>query len=202
MKRKEYPDWVKRALPEGCVVRERSGKYYVYKRTSHRFKGMRYPISTDVYCGVISKENGYMPKGKILVGYSDVDVYEFGMSYAILNRCPDSWKRAIGQTSDVMLYAIIRDMHSDTYLVLPEFGQSEKYESRIRNDTIVTKIKAQRANLYRRFRETYGVSKEELDLLRNVRLVLIGKHRILSRICEDQQKVLDKLQLTFELEVR
>ena len=86
--------------------------------------------------------------------------------------------------------------------MLPEFGQREKYESRIRNDTIVTKIKAQRANLYRRFRETYGVSKEELDLLRNVRLVLIGKHRILSRICEDQQKVLDKLQLTFELEVR
>ena len=84
MKRKEYSDWVKSALPEGCVARERSGKYYVCKRTSHRVNGMRYPVPTDVYCGVISKENGYMPKGNILVGYSDVADYEFGMSCIIL----------------------------------------------------------------------------------------------------------------------
>ncbi|MBR1684969.1 MAG: hypothetical protein IJ708_07495, partial [Clostridia bacterium] len=88
MKRSEFPDWVINALPPGCIVKQQGEHYYVYKRTSQRVKGMKYPQPKDVYVGRISEDRGFVQKEKILVEYSNVETYELGMSYAIIHCCP------------------------------------------------------------------------------------------------------------------
>ena len=42
---KKYPDWVQKYRIKGTTVKKKGDSYYLYKRTSRRVKGKKYPIS-------------------------------------------------------------------------------------------------------------------------------------------------------------
>ena len=53
---KKYPDWVQKYRITGTTVKKRGDSYYLYKRTSRRVKGKKYPQPVDTYIGVITPE--------------------------------------------------------------------------------------------------------------------------------------------------
>ena len=40
---KKYPDWVQKYRIKGTTVKKKGDSYYLYKRTSRRVKGKKYP---------------------------------------------------------------------------------------------------------------------------------------------------------------
>ncbi len=44
---KTYPDWVQEYRVRGTTVKKKGEKYYLYKRTSRRVPGKKYPQPVD-----------------------------------------------------------------------------------------------------------------------------------------------------------
>ena len=96
MKKKTvYPDWVQAQRKRGTTVKKVGNNYYLYKRTSKRVPGKKYPQPVDTYIGMITPD-GIIEKKKILVAASSVEVREYGFSKAVQELCPKDWKDAAG----------------------------------------------------------------------------------------------------------
>ena len=70
---KRYPDWVQRYRIKGTTVKKKGDSYYLYKRTSRRVKGKKYPQPVDTYIGVITPE-GVIESNKRKVSLTDAEV--------------------------------------------------------------------------------------------------------------------------------
>ena len=79
---KTYPDWVQEYRTRGTTVKKNGEKYYLYKRTSRRVPGKKYPQPVDTYIGVITPE-GVQKSDKKKVTLTDASVKEFGFSRAV-----------------------------------------------------------------------------------------------------------------------
>ncbi len=51
---KKYPDWVQEQRTRGTTIKKKGETYYLYKRTSRRVPGKKYPQPVDTYIGVIT----------------------------------------------------------------------------------------------------------------------------------------------------
>lgn len=60
---KKYPEWVQKYRTRGTTVKKKGDSYYLYKRTSRRVKGKKYPQPVDTYIGVITP-NGVIQSNK------------------------------------------------------------------------------------------------------------------------------------------
>lgn len=60
---KRYPDWVQEQRTRGTTVKKKGDTYYLYKRTSRRVPGKKYPQPVDTYIGIITQE-GVIKSGK------------------------------------------------------------------------------------------------------------------------------------------
>ncbi len=79
---KKYPDWVQKYRIKGTTVKKKGDSYYLYKRTSRRVKGKKYPQPVDTYIGVITPE-GVIQSNKRKVSLTDAEVWEYGFSKAV-----------------------------------------------------------------------------------------------------------------------
>lgn len=116
------PDWVK-AVKEnatskygkGLSVKEVSGKYYLYKRSSKRIPGVKNPKVTETYIGAVT------PDGLVLkergLSKANVDVYEYGFSHVLLSICPPGWKKALKADWMPVLFTIIQRESPNSYLL-------------------------------------------------------------------------------------
>ena len=78
---KKYPDWVQKYRTKGTTVKKKGDSYYLYKRTSRRVKGKKYPQPVDTYIGVITPE-GVIQSNKRKISLTDAEVWEYGFSKA------------------------------------------------------------------------------------------------------------------------
>ena len=88
---KKYPDWVQKYRSKGTTVKKKGDSYYLYKRTSRRIKGKKYPQPVDTYIGVITPE-GVIQSNKRKVSLTNAEVWEYGFSKAVWELCPDDWE--------------------------------------------------------------------------------------------------------------
>ena len=79
---KKYPDWVQSYRTKRTTVKKKGGSYYLYKRTSHRVKGKKYPQPVDTYIGVITPD-GVIQSTKKKVSPTDAEVWEYDFSKAV-----------------------------------------------------------------------------------------------------------------------
>ena len=64
---KVYPEWVQKYREKGTTVKKKGDSYYLYKRTSRRVPGKKYPQPVDTYVGIITPDGSYVRRvGKIL----------------------------------------------------------------------------------------------------------------------------------------
>ncbi len=77
-----YPEWVQEHRTKGTTVKKVGNTYYLYKRTSKRVPGKKYPQPVDTYIGIITPD-GVVEKKKTLISTTDIVVKEYGFSRAI-----------------------------------------------------------------------------------------------------------------------
>ena len=92
--KKVYPDWVQAYRTTGMTVKMKGDSYYLYKRTSRRVPGKKYPQPVDTYVGIITPE-GVVKTNRKRVTLTDIEVYEYGYSRAVWELCPESWKKPL-----------------------------------------------------------------------------------------------------------
>ena len=76
---KTYPEWVQQYRTRGKTVKKKGDSYYLYKRTSKRVPGKKYPQPVDTYIGIITPE-GVIESDKRKVSLTDIEVWEYGFS--------------------------------------------------------------------------------------------------------------------------
>lgn len=70
--------------------------YYLYKRTSKRVSGKKYPQPVDTYIGIITPD-GIIERKRQQLATTSIKVKEYGFSKAVWDSCPDDWKKAVGE---------------------------------------------------------------------------------------------------------
>ena len=85
-----YPDWVNAFKEKGTSVKKVGNEYYLYRSTSKRVPGKKYPQPVEEYIGVITKEGVKETKVR-KVSTDRVRVYEYGMSFALKTLLPKAF---------------------------------------------------------------------------------------------------------------
>lgn len=187
---KKYPEWVQKHRARGTTVKKKGDTYYLYKRTSRRVPGKKYPQPVDTYIGVITPQ-GVVPSNKKKVTLSDAEVWEYGFSKALWELCPDGWKKPLGEDWEDVLSIITLKWSPRSYI---QRAGNIKKETDFRYQ-----FGAQMASLSRRIYKEWGVGIEELHRLDSIYLVLLGKHEVISKISEEQKELLGKIRVNLEM---
>lgn len=192
MAAKVYPEWVQQYRRKGTTIKKVGDHYYLYKHTSKREPGRKNPVPVDTYIGKITpqgiEEKGYR---KIRTKDDEVIVKEYGFSRTAEILCPDDWKKIQGNKWQEIFDYIIRMQSPETYI------------SEIRKipDTLGEHVQpgVLAGNLSRRMYKACGKGLEDLKGLTTIYLVTIGKTRMISRISEEQEAILDQLDIRLEV---
>lgn len=80
----KYPDYISKFRPKGTIVKSVRGVYYVYKATSKRVEGKKYPVQViEKLLGKID-ENGFHSLDRALVDTTRVRIREYGFTNYLL----------------------------------------------------------------------------------------------------------------------
>lgn len=180
-----YPEWVQNYRTRGRTVKKIGNTYYLYKRTSRRVPGKKYPQPVDTYIGIITPE-GVIESKKKKVSLTGVEVKEYGFSQAVWQICPDGWKKPLGDDWEDVLLIILQKWSPESYFLK---------ERRIikKEEDFHYQFAAQASSLSRRIYKEYGVELSELQKLKQVYLVYFGKETAISKLSEEQTQLLEKI---------
>ncbi len=153
-------------------------------------KGKKYPQPVDTYIGVITPD-GVIQSNKKKVTLTDAEVWEYGFSKAVWELCPDDWKKPLGDDWEEVLSIILFKQSPTTYI---QRNRTIRKESDFRYQ-----FAAQTASLSRRIYKKCGVGLEDLHKLETIYLVCLDKTEIISRIHEEQQDLLGKIQVVLDM---
>ena len=90
-----YPEWVRKYREKGYSIKKSGERYYLYRHSSRRVEGKKYPQAKDTYVGVITPDGIIYAKNKLVPTGDEIRVREFGLSKTLLLACPDSWKAVV-----------------------------------------------------------------------------------------------------------
>jgi hypothetical protein len=113
-----YPDWVNAFKEKGTSVKKVGNEYYLYRTTSRRVPGKKYPQPIQEYIGAITKE-GVVRTNVRKISTDRVRVYEYGMSYALQSLLPDAFlvNAHDAQTLRFAFLHIVRRVSPRSYLL-------------------------------------------------------------------------------------
>ena len=187
---KVYPEWVQAQRTRGTTIKKKGDSYYLYKRTSKRIPGKKYPQPVDTYIGLITPD-GLVESNRKILSVNDVEVYEYGFSHAIEQLWPDDWKKPLGSKWDTVLDYIIGRESSETYIKKERSIPDELDEH--------VQYGAQKGMLIKRMINAHGIDLDKLRPLMTVYLVYIDGKKIISKINEEQQILIDSLGIDMEV---
>lgn len=186
---KKYPDWVQKYRTQGKTVKRKGDAYYLYKRTSKRVPGKKYPQPVDTYIGIITPD-GIVESKKKKISLTDIEVWEYGFSKAVMDLCPEGWKQPLGNDWEDILRIIICDWSERSWL---------KKEGVRNKDEFRCQFNAQAASLSRRIFKEHRIDVKNLYPLKEIYLVIMGKEKAVSKIGPEQQILIDSLGLELEV---
>lgn len=187
---KKYPEWVQQHRTRGTTVKKKGDAYYLYKRTSKRVPGKKYPQPVDTYIGMITPE-GVVYSDKKKVSLSEIEVYEYGFSKALLDLCPEGWKKPLGDDWEKVLKIILKAWSPESYLL--------KDEDDLREEQFHYSFPSQKSSLSRRIYKAYEIDLEDLECLKRIYLVRLKEQEALSKINEEQKKLIEKIGVRMEV---
>ncbi len=188
---KVYPDWVQKYREKGTTVKKVGNNFYLYRHSSKRVPGKKYPVPVDTYLGKITPDGLEKEQAKRKVGTGEVEVKEFGFSKAVEQLCPQSWKEPLGTEWKNTLDFIIKRESPESYIVKIR-DVPEELDPRIQ-------LGAQIGMLNRRMKNDYGVDMKDLKILKTVYAVYVGKKVLLSKTNEKQESLIAKLGISLEV---
>lgn len=187
---KKYPDWVQEKRTRGTTVKKKGDTYYLYKRTSRRAPGKKYPQPVDTYIGIITPE-GVIKSEKKKISLSGIEVREYGFSKAVWQLCPQGWKKPLGNDWEDVLSIILWKWSPETYLTKERTVKPEQ--------DFHYQLNAQASSLSRRMYKEHGAGLEELQVLKSIYLIYMGKERAISKINQEQGLLLEKMGVDLSL---
>lgn len=185
-----YPEWVQKYRTQGKTVKRVGNTYYLYKRTSRRVPGKKYPQPVDTYIGIITPE-GVIESRKKKLSLMGIRVKEYGFSQALWQLCPQGWKKPLGDDWEDVLSIIILKWSPESYL--PEERVIKKEEDYHYQFT------AQMASLSRRIYKEHGIDLSDLQKLKSVYVVYLEKEAVISQISGEQKELLEKAGVCLEM---
>lgn len=191
MSGKVYPDWVQAHKTRGTAIKKVGSKYYLYKHTSKRVPGKKYPQPVDAYIGAITPD-GVIKSGKKKLSLTTVEVKEYGFSKTLWTLCPQSWKKPLGGDWEDVLAIVLMKWSPNSYI--------SKERPIKKEEEFHYQFAAQMGSLSRRIYKEYRVTVEELHRLDTVYLVCLEKENVISRINREQQRLLDRLAVHMEVD--
>lgn len=181
-----YPDWVQKYRTKGMTIKKKDGGFYLYKRTSKRIPGKKYPQPVDTYVGVITKDGiVYAEKKLVPVSSDECEVREFGFSKALQLCCPETWKTSNGKIWKEVLF-IVTVMASENSYLPYEYKSPDPDKYRV-------SYSSQLQMLYKKIYATYEVNRQMLEKLKYIYVIYFGKKKFMSRVNEEQQAILNNL---------
>ena len=186
---KVYPEWVQQQRIKGTTVKKVGNTYYLYKRTSKRVPGKKYPQPVDTYIGIITPD-GIIERKRQQLATTSIKVKEYGFSKAVWDSCPDDWKKAVGEGWEDKLACMIMKASPESYLSVDMDVKGE--------DELSFSVASQAGMLSRRFYKKYGVEFSSLENLKNIYLVYIENHVFVSEITDEQMSLLKKISVSLD----
>lgn len=181
---KVYPDWVQAHRTRGTTVKKKGDTYYLYKRTSRRVPGKKYPQPVDTYIGVITPD-GVVESGRKKISLAGIEVKEYGFSRTVWQLCPEGWKKPLGDDWEDILSIIIRKWSPETYLVKERTMKEES--------DFHYQFGAQASSLNRRIYKAHGVDVSKLQELKGIYMVYLEKECVVSKISPEQEQLLGSM---------
>jgi hypothetical protein len=185
-----YPDYVSQYRPKGTIVKQVHGTYYVYKATSKRVEGKKYPV--HVIEGVIGKidEHGFHELTKAVVDTTRVRVLECGFTNYLL-MFEDLYivsKNGYTKSLKKSLYrSLIVYLSPNSYL-------TEDKNSKIRPlDFFVEKMGIGIPNQISAIQRMIGQDLNDIASLKYICLVMMGDRMFESELTEGQKQLIEKL---------
>jgi hypothetical protein len=173
-----YPDWVNAYKEKGTSVKKVGNEYYLYRSTSKRVPGKKYPQPVQEYIGAITKE-GVVRTHARKISTDRVKVYEYGMSYALQTLLPEKFL-INSHDKETLRYAflhIVREASPNSYLLrgikLPALSE------------LNVNLNMQR----KRYERLTGISIEELRPLSLLYLIETRECDMLSEVTEEMRKI-------------
>jgi hypothetical protein len=113
-----YPDWVNQHKTKGSTVKKVGNSYYLYKSTSKRVPGKKYPQPIQQFLGTITID-GFVQSMVRKVSTEIVKVYEYGLSYALSKKVPEKFLRDIGdqEKANYAFLNIVKHFSPESYLL-------------------------------------------------------------------------------------
>lgn len=180
---KKYPEWVQKQRTRGTTVKKKGDTYYLYKRTSRRVPGKKYPQPVDTYIGIITP-NGVIKSEKKKISLGGIEVKEYGFTQAVWQLCPEGWKKPLGADWEDILSIILWKWSPETYLLKERNLKTEQ--------DFHYQISTQAASLSRRIYKEHGVDLKDLQILKSIYLLYIEKEKVVSKISPEQERLLEK----------
>ena len=187
---KKYPDWVQEKRTRGTTVKKKGDTYYLYKRTSRRVPGKKYPQPVDTYIGIITPE-GVIKSEKKKVSLSGIEVKEYGFSKAVWQLCPQGWKEPLGADWEDVLSIILWKWSRETYLLKERKLKTE--------GDYHYQFAAQASSLSRRIYKEHGVEMHQLQELKSIYLLYFEKEKAVSKVSPGQEELLEKMGVDLSL---
>lgn len=179
-----YPEWVQNYRMKGTTVKKIGNSYYLYKRTSRRVPGKKYPQPVDTYIGVITPE-GVLKSTRKKIDLTGIEVKEYGFSRTLQTLCPKSWKEPLGELWEEVFLLVVKVWSPESYLLK---DRELKSEEELRCQTA-----AQAGMLKQKLSREHGVKLEELESLKKIYILYMKKGQAVSRISDEQEELLKKI---------
>ena len=188
----KYPSYVNKFRPKGTIVKKVNGVYYVYKATSKRIEGKKYPV--QIIEGVIGKidEDGFHNTEKVKLD-QDVIVRECGFTNLILKYkdtfMNETYRRFKKQDREIILYSLIYYLSSNTYI-------QDKYSDKILPiQEIIDKYKLSLGRQIKMIERIIETTLKEIEELKYICRVNIGEKELKTKITKRQKEIIEKLMV-------
>lgn len=188
----KYPSYVNKFRPKGTIIKKVNDIYYVYKATSKRVEGKKYPV--QVIEGVIGKidEYGFHDTEKVKLN-QDVIVRECGFTNLILKYkdtfMNETYSRFKKQDREIILYSLIYYLSSNTYI-------QDKYRDKILPiQEVIDKYKLSIGRQIKIIERIMETTLKEIEELKYICRVYIGEREIKTKITKRQKEIIEKLMV-------
>lgn len=117
MKKNDLPAWAKKYDGKGIAFRKRGDSFAVFRVSSHREQGKKYPVLDQTYLGIVSERDGFSPSNE--KAKTDDTLLECGLSHfvmanfhrdllrSVFNSSPDLADNKIAAAIVLFLYGAI-----------------------------------------------------------------------------------------------
>jgi len=182
-----YPDWVNEYKERGTTIKKVGNEYYLYKSTSKRVAGMKYPQPVQEYIGVITKE-GVVRTNVRKISTDTVKVYEYGMSYALKELLPDKFL-VNSHDKETLWYA---------FLHIVKMESPESYLLRNVNLPDPEELHIAVSMQKQRYERLTGISIESLRSLSKMYLVETKECDMLTEVTLEMREIFKEVGITID----